>query len=1002
EVWNTYGPTEATVVACAARLTGAPPVRIGLPLDGWDLAVVDAAGRPVPEGASGELIIGGIGLARYLDPEKDAQKYAPMPTLGWQRAYRSGDLVRNDQEGLLFLGRADDQVKLGGRRIELGEVDSALLSLPGVTGAAAAVRKTSSGNSLLIGYLATDATFDQARALEHLRATMPAAMVPRLAQVDTLPTRTSGKIDRDALPWPLPTAETAGATVAVLDGTAGWVQELWLEILGAVVTGPTDDFFDAGGGSLSAAQLVSRLRERFPEVTVADVYAEPTVGGLASALDAMDSPAAQSTHLVGAVPPKTQAGQVISTIPLRVISGLRWLTWILAGNNVAAAAFDVTWLPTVSWWLVALGWVLLVSAPGRMVLTVVAARAILRGVTPGDYPRGGKIHLRVWLAERVADELGAANLSGAPWMRQYARALGASVGPDVDLHSIPPVTGFLHLGAACSIEQEVDLAGHWLDGDVLHLGTIRVGKGARVGARSTLLPGADVGEGAEIIPGSAVFGPVPADEWWSGAPARPGGTARGPWTGERPLNRPVWLAAYGVSSVLISLLPLLAVLAGVASVAAGLDGATSVGDAAVRALALLPLASVVALVVLTALIWAATRLLGLGLTGGHHPIHGLRAWQAWSTVRLLDEARTWLFPLYSSALTPIWLRALGARIGADVEASTVLLIPRLTTVGEGAFLADDTLLGSYELGGGWLRVGEVKIGKHAFVGNSAMTAPGRKVPRQGLVAVLSAAPRRAKAKRGTSWLGSPPRPLRRDGAKVDQSRTYHPPTRLRVARALVEVCRVVPVWVHVALVVLVVTGIEAAASVNLLLAALVSGPLLLLGGVAAAGMTSLAKWALVGRMRPGDHPLWSSFVWRNELADTFVEVVAAPWFARAATGTPVLNLWLRTLGATIGRGVWCETYWLPEADLIELRDGATVGRGCVVQTHLFHDRLLSMDTVTLRAGATLGPNSVILPAAVLGRHATVGPVSLVMRGEFVPDKTRWIGNPIAPWLAESP
>jgi non-ribosomal peptide synthetase-like protein len=138
-------------------------------------------------------------------------------------------------------------------------------------------------------------------------------------------------------------------------------------------------------------------------------------------------------------------------------------------------------------------------------------------------------------------------------------------------------------------------------------------------------------------------------------------------------------------------------------------------------------------------------------------------------------------------------------------------------------------------------------------------------------------------------------------------------------------------------------------------------------------------------------------VWRNELADTFVESVAAPWFARPATGTPILNLWLRSLGARIGRGVWCETYWLPEADLINLQAGATVNKGCVVQTHLFHDRVLSMDTVTLRAGSTLGPNSVILPAATLGRHATVGPVSLVMRGEFVPDKTRWIGNPIGPW-----
>ena len=89
-----------------------------------------------------------------------------------------------------------------------------------------------------------------------------------------------------------------------------------------------------------------------------------------------------------------------------------------------------------------------------------------------------------------------------------------------------------------------------------------------------------------------------------------------------------------------------------------------------------------------------------------------------------------------------------------------------------------------------------------------------------------------------------------------------------------------------------------------------------------------------------EFPLWSSFVWRNELSDTFVETVAAPWFARAASGTPVMNLWLRALGAHIGRGAWCETYWLPEADLVTLGEGSTVNRGCVVQTHLFHDRIM--------------------------------------------------------------
>jgi len=137
-----------------------------------------------------------------------------------------------------------------------------------------------------------------------------------------------------------------------------------------------------------------------------------------------------------------------------------------------------------------------------------------------------------------------------------------------------------------------------------------------------------------------------------------------------------------------------------------------------------------------------------------------------------------------------------------------------------------------------------------------------------------------------------------------------------------------------------------------------------------------------------------------ELADNFVELVAAPWFAEPWLGTAPLNLWLRALGSRVGRGVWCETYWLPEADLIVLEDAATVNRGCVVQTHLFHDRVMSMDQVVLHEGATLGPQGVILPAGGIGAGATVGPASLVMRGESVPEHTRWSGNPIAPWADE--
>ncbi|MFN3340860.1 MAG: amino acid adenylation protein, partial [Dietzia sp.] len=303
----------------------------------------------------------------------------------------------------------------------------------------------------------------------------------------------------------------------------------------------------------------------------------------------------------------------------------------------------------------------------------------------------------------------------------------------------------------------------------------------------------------------------------------------------------------------------------------------------------------------------------------------------------------------------------------------------------------------YELGSGWMRLEQAQIGKRAFLGNSGIASAGRKVPARGLVAVLSSAPQ--KAKKGTSWLGSPPQKLPRAVSDGDSdARTYQPPRRLKVARGAWETLRLVPVWLSFLLLVSVLVVMqEIHQEWGFLVAALTSGITLAYAGLVALFVSVLAKWLFVGRIRVGEQPLWSSFVWRNEVADSFVELLAAPWVARPATGTPIVNVMLRLLGSRIGRGVWCESYWLPEADLISLGDGVTVNRGCVVQTHLFHDRIMQIDRVDLADGATLGCHCVTLPASSIGDGSTVGPASLVMRGDRIPPGTRWQGNPIAPW-----
>ncbi|MFC7402059.1 Pls/PosA family non-ribosomal peptide synthetase [Citricoccus sp. GCM10030269] len=1033
EVWNTYGPTEATVVACAARLDGKGPVRIGLPLDGWDLAIVDpATGIPVPEGSTGELIIGGVGLARYLDPAKDAEKYAPMETLGWERAYRSGDLVVWDPEGLLFVGRADEQVKLGGRRIELGEIDAALQALPGISGGAAAVKTTPAGTQLLIGYLAVPTSGpepDLEAFRRQLERDLPAALIPRLVTVDTLPTKTSGKVDRNALPWPLPgSAEDGpgdgGSSSSALpvdeDSPGSWVLAQWADVLGSTPSNLNTDFFASGGGSLAAAQLVSRLRTRYPSVTVRDVYAHPRAGALLEAVTGNDCRPVEPSAPVEERPVvrtarKAQVFQTLMGLPLFILVALRWVVYLAAGSNLAAAWSILPEAPTVSWWWVLAGWLVFVSPPGRMAISVLAARWLLRDLKPGSYPRSGKVHLRLWLAQHIADLVDPVSLGGALWVPTYARLLGARIGAHVDLHSVPPITGLLDLGTGSSIEPEVDLSGYWIDGDVVHVGKITVGEDAVVGSRSTLMPGAVVGQGTVIQPGSTVSGRAKDGLDYAGSPAKRLGKAKYSGPNIDPPRATGWLVLSAFGSGLLALLPFIAAAAAAATglwsltwwpdFSTGAAPETLIGSGT-RLLAASPLMAAVWFGLNMLFTVASVRLLSLGVSEGYHAVRSRVGWQLWATERVLDTARDLLFPLYASRFTPVWLRWLGAEVGANVEASTVILQPALTHIGDGAFLADDTMIGSYELRRGWMHVGQAKIGKKSFVGNSGMVSAGRKLSKNSLVAVLSAAPRKTKS--GSSWLGSPPVRLRRTEVEADDALTYDPPARLKRARTAWECLRLVPVWISTAIALLVALALDGLAHLGggaaqsadpggWWLAAILGDAVLMAAGALAAGCSVLAKKLLLGRVRAGEHPLWSSFIWRNEVVDNVIEMVSAPWFGRLASGTPSLVWWLRGLGATIGHGVWCESYWLPEADLVTLGDSSTINRGCVVQTHLFHDRVMSLDAVQLGHGATLGPNSVILPAASIDDGGTVGAGSLVMRGETVPGHSWWAGNPVAPW-----
>ncbi|RKH77400.1 amino acid adenylation domain-containing protein, partial [Corallococcus sp. AB045] len=289
---NTYGPTEAAVIATFGEVVadGSVP-SIGKPLANVRVYVLDAHGQPVPVGVRGELHIGGIGVARgYAGrPGLTAERFVPDAFSGEEgaRLYRTGDVVRWRTDGQLdFVGRIDAQVKVRGFRIELGEVENALRAAPAVKDAVVLAREESPGDKRLVAYVVGEA-LDITALRAHLKQHLPEYMVPAaFVSMETLPLTSNGKVDRKALPAPDASVLRASH---VYEAPATPLEEklaaLWSEVLRVPTVGRTDNFFELGGHSLLATQLVARVRAAFDvELPLRALFEAPTIAALAEKL----------------------------------------------------------------------------------------------------------------------------------------------------------------------------------------------------------------------------------------------------------------------------------------------------------------------------------------------------------------------------------------------------------------------------------------------------------------------------------------------------------------------------------------------------------------------------------------------------------------------------------------------------------------------------------------------------------------------------------------------
>jgi amino acid adenylation domain-containing protein len=311
ELWNVYGPTETTIWSTLEKISSPDaPVSIGRPIGNTVLYVVDAELRPLPIGAAGELLIGGLGVARgYLKrPELDAEKFLPDPFSATEgaRIYRTGDICRFGPDGRVYFQRRNDsQVKVRGFRIELGEIETAIAKFKGIVSAVAAVREYGPDDVRLMGYyIPEEGVSPDAVALrEFLTSALPRYMVPQnLVCLDKFPMTPNGKIDRKALPSP--SAEDAPASGRIVEASTQVQKELasiWSELLRVARISIKDSFFDLGGHSILAARMLSRIRESFGiDLPMRVVFQAQTIEDIALRIEAaqLSSVASADSHAV--------------------------------------------------------------------------------------------------------------------------------------------------------------------------------------------------------------------------------------------------------------------------------------------------------------------------------------------------------------------------------------------------------------------------------------------------------------------------------------------------------------------------------------------------------------------------------------------------------------------------------------------------------------------------------------------------------------------------------
>ncbi|MGZ3650084.1 MAG: Pls/PosA family non-ribosomal peptide synthetase [Bdellovibrionota bacterium] len=1009
-MWNVYGPTEATVNTTAKECLPGLPITIGKNLPGYEIHVLDENMRERPRGEKGELYVGGATLARgYLkQPEKTAEVFITLA--GGRRIYKTGDLVRWNEAGELeFFGRIDGQVKVRGFRVELAEIESVLLEHPNIRSAAVRLHEKNGLQELAACVILRDSSLglDRNEVLCRLEARVPPYMVPTFLDVlSDFPLLASGKVSRPLLPEPV-CALVREQAEFVPPATASElaVAEVFQEIFRVERVSVEADFFkDLGGHSLTAAQVVTKLRQgQFKGVHVRDLYKFPSVRTLAAQLDSAAPTMVAPSRVAGPAArpfskPSYYAVAAAQTFAIYFLYALyavplAWvfrpgLSWFFGEGTFTSFLKPFLALLFLTW-------------PVLLVISVVAKWLLIGRYKPGRYPLWGSYFFRWWLVNRFQAMSGAAFLKGTPFLAIYYRLMGARVGRGCTLDTVQcSVWDLIEIGDETSIGADTQLLGYRIEKGELLIGAVVLGRACFVGIHSALGLNVQMKDGSRLDDQSLLADGQSLEEGEAvrGSPAQPAGVVVPVGVGQVwSRSRAFWYGCAHLALVQLSIAlvagPLLGFMAfwKFAFISVG----TRFGFYSMAA-------SVPVLFVFYAFYYVGLKKVVLARAKpGTYSVFSLFYLRKWFADGLISSTKSTLLPLYTTIYFPSWLRLLGAKVGARAEVSTLWYFsPDLIEIGEESFFADGSIIGGKRFHRGRFTIGMNKIGRRSFVGNSAILPVGYGLGDQSLLGVQSIPPEEMKVTPdGTDWLGSPAfaLPRRQKMNCFSDEVTFHPSKRLLFQRCVIDGLRIlIPGFIGLAAATAGAMGMFFLFRRFGMAGLIALSPALgIFLGVAVSFSVIALKWLVMGKFEPVVKPLWSPYVWLNEMVNGAYESVMVPAIAPFLS-TPYIAFFLRCLGCRIGRYAYIGTTLFSEFDLVEVGDFAVLNAGAVIQNHLFEDRIMKSSTLKIGEGASVGNMAVVLYDSEMKASSTLGPLSLLMKGESLAPYTRAFGIPNVP------